>query len=145
MWRVTVVQNQFRFLLSQGSAQIPVEWHLMNDRKLGPSSLIVTAAALRFLYKVTLHRGWNVEDRIPVPKRPQKLPMVLSPKEVLRFLDSVSSLKYRTILTTCYAAGLRVSEVIRLKPTDIDSQRKVIRIEHGTEGAESLGVCRGER
>jgi site-specific recombinase XerD len=80
----------------------------MNDRKLGPSSLIVTAAALRFLYKVTLHREWNVEDRIPVPKRPQKLPIVLSPEEVLRFLDSVSSLKYRTILTTCYAAGLQM-------------------------------------
>jgi integrase/recombinase XerD len=66
-----------------------------------------------------------------VPKRPQKLPIVLSPEEVLRFLDSVSSLKYRNILTTCYAAGLRVSEVIRLKPTDIDSQRMVIRIEQG--------------
>src|SRR5579862_9837527 len=57
--------------------------YLMNDRKLGPSSLIVAAAALRFVYKVTLHREWSVEDCIPVPKRPQKLPIVLSPEEVM--------------------------------------------------------------
>lgn len=105
--------------------------YLTNEQKLAPSSIIVTVAALRFLYKVTLHREWNLEDVIPVPKRPQKLPIVLSPEEVLRFLDCAPSLKHRTILTTCYAAGLRVSEVIRLKPAEIDSQRMVIRVEQG--------------
>ena len=57
--------------------------------------------------------------------------MVLSPEEVLQFLDCVDSTKHRAILTTCYAAGLRISEAVRLTPTAIDSQRMVIRVEQG--------------
>ena len=57
--------------------------------------------------------------------------MRLSPEEVLHFLDCVAGPKHRTILTTCYAAGLRISEVVHLKPPDIDSQRMVIRVEQG--------------
>jgi len=68
---------------------------------------------------------------IPAPKKPQTLPVVLSPEEVLHFLDCVQHIKHRTILTTCYAAGLRISETIRLKPNHIDSQRMVIRVEQG--------------
>ncbi|HMD06414.1 MAG TPA: tyrosine-type recombinase/integrase [Candidatus Acidoferrum sp.] len=67
----------------------------------------------------------------PTPKKPQKLPTVLSPEEVLKFLASVRSIKHRTILTTCYAAGLRVSEAICLKLTDIDSERMLIRVQQG--------------
>ena len=59
------------------------------------------------------------------------MPEVLSPEEVLHLLDHVRTLKQRTILTTCYAAGLRVSEVTRLKAAAIDSQRMVIRVEQG--------------
>jgi predicted Zn-ribbon and HTH transcriptional regulator len=55
----------------------------------------------------------------------------LSPEEVLQFLGCVGSTKHRAILTTCYAAGLRISEAVHLKPTDIDSQRMVIRVEQG--------------
>jgi integrase/recombinase XerD len=105
--------------------------HLTNEKKLAPSSILIAVAAMRFLYKVTLHRDWSMEDIIPAPKKPQKLPIVLSPEEVLHFLDSLASPKHRTILTTCYAAGLRISEAVRLKPTHIDSQRMVIRVELG--------------
>jgi integrase/recombinase XerD len=59
------------------------------------------------------------------------LPVVLSPEEVLRFLSCVPSLKHRAILTTCYAAGLRISEALHLRLTDVDSTRMVIRIEQG--------------
>jgi integrase/recombinase XerD len=62
---------------------------------------------------------------------PQKLPQVLSQKEVSQFLDAVESLKHRVILTVCYAAGLRVSEAVHLKPAAIDSRRMVIRVEDG--------------
>jgi site-specific recombinase XerC len=86
---------------------------------------------LRFLYKVSLKKNWSFGDVIPAPKKPQKLPVVLSPEEVLHFLSCVASSKHRAILTTCYASGLRISEVICLKPTDIDSQRMVIRVEQG--------------
>jgi integrase/recombinase XerD len=105
--------------------------YLTNQRKLAPSSVSIAIAALRFLYKITLHKNWSLEEVIPTPKTPQKLPVVLSPEEVLRFLGSVRSIKHRTILTICYAAGLRVSEAICLKVTDIDSQRMVIRVEQG--------------
>lgn len=105
--------------------------YLTNEKKLSPCSILIAVAALRFLYKVTLHKDWSVEDVIPTPKKPQKLPIVLSPEEVLHFLSCVASPKHRTILTTCYAAGLRISEAVRLKPAEIDSQRMVIRVEQG--------------
>src|SRR6516164_495666 len=105
--------------------------YLTNEKKLVVSSILTAVSALRFLYKVTLHRDWCFEDIIPAPKKPQKLPIVLSPEEVLQFLSSVQSIKHRTILTTCYAAGLRISEAVRLKVADIDSKRMVIRVEQG--------------
>jgi integrase len=86
---------------------------------------------LRFLYNVSLKKDWVFEDVIPAPKKPQKLPVVLSPEEVLHFLGCVGNTKQRAILTTCYAAGLRISEALHLKPTDIDRQRMVIRVDQG--------------
>jgi site-specific recombinase XerD len=105
--------------------------YLTNEKKLAPGSVLTAVAALRFLYKVSLKKDWTFEDVIPAPKKPQKLPVVLSPEEVLQFLGCIGNTKHRTILTTCYAAGLRISEAVRLKPTDIDSQRMVIRVEQG--------------
>jgi site-specific recombinase XerD len=66
--------------------------YLTDERKLAPASILIAVAALRFLYKVTLHKDWSVEDIIPTPKKPQKLPIVLSPEEVLHFPGSVASL-----------------------------------------------------
>ena len=63
--------------------------YLTNERKLAPSSIIIAVAALRFLYKITLHRAWNLEEVIPTPKKPQKLPIVLTQEEVLKFLAGV--------------------------------------------------------
>jgi site-specific recombinase XerD len=105
--------------------------YLTNERKLAPGSILIAVAALRFLYKVSLKKDWTFAEVIPAPKKPQKLPVVLSREEVLQFLGCVGSTKHRAILTTCYAAGLRISETICLKPTDIDSQRMVIRVEQG--------------
>lgn len=105
--------------------------YMTNDRELSTSSIVVAVSALRFLYNVSLKRNWNLAEMIPTAKQPQTLPVVMSPEEVLRFLASVASLLHRVILTVCYAAGLRISEAVHLKPTDIDSQRMVIRVEQG--------------
>jgi integrase/recombinase XerD len=94
----------------------------------------VTVAALRFLYSVTLKQPWVLQDDIPTARQPTKLPTMLSPEEVSQFLDSVLYLKHRVILTVCYAAGLRISEVVRLKPSAIDSRRMVIRVNAGKGG-----------
>ena len=86
--------------------------------------------ALRFLYGVTLGQD-AVPERIAYARKPSKLPVVLSADEVVRFLEAIPSLKSRMALTTVYAAGLRVSEVVLLKIADIDSKRMVIRVEQG--------------
>jgi integrase/recombinase XerD len=105
--------------------------YLTNQRKLATGSILIAISALRFLYKVTLKKDWSFEDIIPAPKKPQTLPVVLSPEEVLQFLACVESKKHRAILTTCYGAGLRVSESIALTPPTIDSKRMVLRVEQG--------------
>lgn len=105
--------------------------HLTNQKKLATSSILLAVAALRFLYHVTLQKKWNLRDMIPAPRKPQKLPVVLSPEEVCRFLSCAGDIKENAILTTCYAAGLRVSEALHLKLADIDSQRMVLRVEQG--------------
>ncbi len=104
--------------------------HLVEGRKLSPSSISIAVSALRFLYKVTLKQPWSSDD-IPMPKKPFKLPVILSPEEVMHFLESVDSMKHRAILMAAYAAGLRVSEATHLKVTDIDSQRMMLRVDQG--------------
>jgi site-specific recombinase XerD len=105
--------------------------YLARDKHLSASSILVAVAAIRFLYNVTLNRGWDVEEVIPTCRKPQTLPIVLSPEEVSQFLSAVDGLHHRVILTVCYEAGLRISEAIGLKPAAIDSQRMVIRVEEG--------------
>jgi integrase/recombinase XerD len=105
--------------------------YLTNGKKLAAGSILIAVAALRFLYRITLKKPWTFEEVIPPPKKPQKLPIVLSPEEVLHFLGCVQMLMHRVILTVCYAAGLRISEAIRLIATDIDSQRMTIRVDQG--------------
>ena len=105
--------------------------YLTTEKRLAPSTIIIMVAALRFLYTVTLQKPWSVQAVLPAPKLVKPLPVVLSPAEVVHFLDCVQSPKHRTILTTCYAAGLRISEAVRLTIPAIDSQRMVLRVEQG--------------
>jgi site-specific recombinase XerD len=105
--------------------------HLTQVKKLAPSSVIVAVSALRFLYGTTLGRDWAFKIIIPAPQLPKTLPVVLSPEEVADFLPCVQHVRNRTILTVCYAAGLRISEAVNLKVSDIDSLRMVLRVEQG--------------
>jgi len=105
--------------------------YLTNEKKLSTGSITIAISALRFLYGVTLKKDWSFRDLIPAPKMPKRLPVILSPEEVLQFLDCVRSRKHRAILTTCYAAGLRISEAVALTPPTVDSKRMVIRVEQG--------------
>ncbi|MGE0683435.1 MAG: tyrosine-type recombinase/integrase [Candidatus Binatia bacterium] len=103
--------------------------HLLN-KPVSYSTLTIVVSALRFFYRVTLGKDWAIE-RIPSPKRERRLPVVLSLTEVAQFFAAVDNLKHRMVLMTMYAAGLRVSEAVHLKVSDIDSARMVIRIEQG--------------
>lgn len=104
--------------------------HLIEEKKVGWSLYNQTVCGLRFLYGVTLGQDWALKE-IPFPKQPKRLPVVLSLDEVSRFFESIRSLKYRAILMTAYAAGLRISEVVGLKVGDIDSKRMVIHVRQG--------------
>ena len=101
-------------------------------RGIGTATFNTTVSALRFFFKVTLGRG-EIEKYTQIAREPRRLPVVLSPEEVARFLQAAPGpgLKYRTALSAAYAAGLRVSEVVTLKVSDIDSKRMLIRIEQG--------------
>ena len=96
----------------------------------GVSTLNQSTATLRFFFRVTLGRG-NIVNHTQFVHEPRKLPVVLSPQEVARFLDAAPGIKYKAALSVAYGAGLRVSEVVALKVSDIDSKRMVIRVEQG--------------
>ena len=103
--------------------------HLASSGVAAPS-LNATVTALRFFFAVTLGRS-ELTERMPFVREPRKLPVVLSPEEVARFLEAAPGLKYRAALSVAYGAGLRAAEIISLKITDIDSTRMVIRVEQG--------------
>ena len=96
----------------------------------GVPTLNQSVSTLRFFFKVTLGRA-DILNHTQFIHVPRKLPVVLSPEEVARFLDAAPGLKYKAALSVAYGAGLRVSEVVALKVSDIDSKRMVIRIEQG--------------
>ena len=104
--------------------------YLLNERKLSAEGVNQQVSALKFIYLTTLEMPWNDLD-FPRVKRPHRLPVVLSHEEVVQFFDYVPSLRYRAALMLCYGAGLRVSEAVAVKVGDIDSQRRLIRVEQG--------------
>jgi integrase/recombinase XerD len=106
--------------------------HLISQ-EVSWSKLNQAVCALRFFYGITLGRP-EMPELIAYGRKPRKLPVVLSPDEVVRFLEAVPGLKCRVALATTYAAGLRLSEVVALKVKDVDSRRMVLRIEHGKGG-----------
>jgi site-specific recombinase XerD len=104
--------------------------YLVHEKRMSWSRVMQIVCALRFLYRTTLRQPWMIAY-IPHPKRPKTLPILLSPAEVAALLQAPRRLKNRAILTTLYAAGLRVSELCHLQVTDIDSARMVLRIRQG--------------
>jgi len=104
--------------------------HLVQERQASCNVQKQARLALQFLYRVTLGREWIVE-KVAGPKAPKKLPVVLSQDEMARFLDALRNPKHRALLMTAYAAGLRLSEVARLRVEDIDSARMVLHVRQG--------------
>ena len=96
--------------------------YLRDEKRVANATYIQQLCALRFFYRNTLQRN-SLVDSILFPKGEERLPVVLSMEEVQQFFDALDSLKYRAILMTAYAAGLRVSEVVALRVIDIDSGR----------------------
>ena len=127
--------QRFAVFLGRSPATATVEdlrryqLHLV-DRGTSPGSLNAAISALKFFFDVTLDRGELMAKMQPVPL-PRTLPVVLSRDEVARLIAAAHNLKHQTALSVAYGTGLRVSEVVGLKVTDIDSQRMTLRIEQG--------------
>ena len=111
--------------------------HLIEQRKVSRQTFKQVRAGLIFLYTVTLRRPVEVEH-LAIPRRQIRLPEMLSGTEVAALLAAVENPKYRGILMSMYAGGLRITEACRLRPEDIDSKRKVIVI-RGGKGDTALG------
>ena len=100
------------------------------EQGVSSTTINATITGLRFFFEVTLDRQQALKKMSPV-RAPQKLPTVLSANEVAQLLSAATSLKAKAALSVAYGAGLRASEVVHLKVTDIDSERMVLRIEQG--------------
>jgi len=96
----------------------------------GTPKINATVAALRFFFKVTLDRP-DLTKHLSFMHEPRKMPVVLSPEEVARFLEAAPGIKYKAALSVAYGAGLRDSEAASLKVSDIDSKRMMLRVEQG--------------
>ncbi len=104
--------------------------HMLREEQLAWSTCNIAVSAFRFLYHTTLPRP-PTTFTVPGPKQPKKLPEILSPEEVRRVIEHTANRRQRALLATTYAAGLRVSELVHLRVTDIDAQRMSLRVEQG--------------
>jgi site-specific recombinase XerD len=109
--------------------------HLITERKLAYASVNQAVCAIRFLFVVVLGQRDAAFD-IPMAKVPKRLPQILARDEVARLLNSARDIRARTLLTTTYAAGLRLSEVCSLQLTDIESspERMCLKVRQGKGG-----------
>src|SRR5258707_1062496 len=102
----------------------------LTDTGIRPPSINSAVSALRFFFSITVDRA-EVSKPLTFVAEPRKIPVVLSPEEVARFLEAAPGPKYKAALSAAYGAGLRVSEVVALKVSDVDSKRMLLRIEQG--------------
>jgi integrase/recombinase XerD len=102
----------------------------LTETHVRPPTINGTVSALRFFFTVTLDRA-DVAKSLTFVAEPRKIPVILSPEEVARFLEAAPGVKYKAAFSVAYGAGLRVSEVASLKVSDIDSERMLLRVEQG--------------
>ena len=103
------------------------------------SNINISCNAFKLFFNKVLKLNWS-DDVIIRPKRPKKLPCVLSKNEILSILDQVDNLKHKVILLTTYSSGLRISETLHLCVSDIDSDRMLIRVNHGKGNKDRLTI-----
>ena len=102
----------------------------LTETGIRPPTINSAVSALRFFFSVTVDRP-DVTKPLTFVAEPRKIPIVLSPEDVARFLEAAPGPKYKAALSAAYGAGLRVSEVVALKVSDVDSRRMLLKIEHG--------------
>ncbi len=104
-----------------------------------PPGINAAVSALRFFFNVTLDRP-EMARCLTVVREPRRIPAILSPDEVARLLDAVPHPKHKAALSVAYGAGLRVSEVVALKVSDVDSKRMLLKVEQGKGRKDRLAM-----
>jgi integrase/recombinase XerD len=104
--------------------------YLIEQRKLSAQTVNSVVSATKFLYTVTLEMPWS-REHFTYMKVPETLPVVLSAAEVEAFFRPIGILKHRAVLMLCYGSGLRSSEAVSVRITDIDSSRMTVRVQQG--------------
>ena len=99
--------------------------YLMQDKKLSSGTINNYISAFKFLYDITLEKEWD-KRKVPYMRGYKSLPAVLSKEEVFEIINSIKNLKHKAILMLMYGSGLRVSEAVKLKVSDIDSKNSQI-------------------
>ena len=110
---------------------------------IGYSNITISCSAFKLFFNKVLGYNWS-DDVIIRPKRPKSLPHVLSQVEILSITDQVQNLKHKTILLTTYSSGLRISETLNLRISDIDSVAMLIRVNHGKGNKDRLTILSHE-
>jgi integrase/recombinase XerD len=113
--------------------------HLIEDKKLSQGTFKFYVSGIKFLYNTTLNRHEVVQD-IKYPKAKIKLPVVLDLSEIQALFSVTDNIKHKAILMIIYSSGLRISEASRLKITDIDSKRMMVRVEQGKGGKDRYTI-----
>ena len=132
LMRVTLFARYFRKLPDKlGEEEIRAYLlHLVNEKHASHAVLNMTYYALKFIFETTLKRPWEVR-KVPHPKKPQRLPVILDKGEVQKLLSVTTNAKHKAMLMMAYGSGLRVSEVARLKVSDIDAARMTVMVREG--------------
>jgi integrase/recombinase XerD len=104
--------------------------YLFQEKKLAATTVGLHTAALRFFFVKTLKRPYLVEE-VPYPKKPRRLPTVLTVEEAAQLINSASNLFHRAIVMTLYSTGVRRAELCHLKVIDIDSAQMIVHVRHG--------------
>jgi integrase/recombinase XerD len=100
---------------------------LMEKQGYSETNVHTSINAIKFYFEQVMKRDKEFYD-LPRPKKPFKLPAVLAEEEVSTIIKNIPNIKHRTMIMAGYAAGLRVSEIVNLKITDIDSKRMMIHL-----------------
>lgn len=126
-----------------------VDWENTNRRKiedfilkrksdgLSAQTINLSVQALQFFYR---HVQKQYFEKIRAMKKQQKLPVVLSKEEIFEILGKIDNSKHRAILALSYGAGLRVSEVLKLRICDIDFEGGIVKIRNGKGGKDRMSL-----
>lgn len=112
--------------------------HLVKERQLSPSTCHLYFSGVRFLFVEVLAHPEFEHHGFVLPQRKQRIPELLTRREVALILDAPDNLKHRLLLRVCYACGLRLSELIHLRPGDIDGERFLLHVVQGKGGKDRL-------